>query len=244
MSDTKALALVPKSLGEIQSLAEMLSKSNLLPDGLKGKVADIAVQVLAGSELGLAPMASIRGVHVVQGRPVLAADTMVALVHGSGLCEYFQCVEETETKVTYETKRRGAPNPQRVTWTDEDTKIAGLAAKDNWRTFKKQMRRARCKAILARDAYPDVLAGCYDTDEIPAEQSYARPAAPAPVDAIDAEIATPTDSVLASIDEANSHEDLTALKEQLKTLPEDVKAEARKRYTTRWEALKPVEQSA
>jgi hypothetical protein len=152
--NTKALAIIPSSLPEVQSMAEMLAKSNLLPDALKGKAADVVVQILAGQELGLAPMASIRGVHIVQGKPLLSADTMVALVLGSGLAEYFSLVEETETKVTYETKRKGSPHPQRASWSDDDTKLAGLNTKDNWRLHKKQMRRARARAILARDVYP------------------------------------------------------------------------------------------
>jgi len=236
----KALAIIPRSLPEVTQMAEQLAKSTLLPDALKGKAADVMVQILAGQELGLSPMASIRGVHIVQGKPLLSADTMVALVLGSGVCEYFSVVEETDTKVTYETKRNGSPHPQRVTWSDDDTKLAGLAAKDNWRTHKRQMRRARCKAMLARDVYPDVLAGCYDPHEdyVPAE---ARPATPTPVDAIDAELATPAESLLAQIDAAESHDALTTLKEQLKSLPEADKAEARKRYTARWDALKPQE---
>lgn len=164
--NTKALAIIPTSLPEVQSMAEILAKSNLLPEGLKGKAPDVVVQILAGQELGLAPMASIRGVHIAQGKPLLSADTMVALVLGSGLAEYFSLVEETADKVTYETKRKGSPHAQRASWSDEDTKTAGLNTKDNWRLHKKQMRRARARAILARDVYPDVLAGCYDPDEI------------------------------------------------------------------------------
>ncbi len=149
MNDTKALAVIPRSLSEVQTMAEVLAKSTLIPDALRNKVPDVVVQILAGQELGLAPMASIRGVHIVQGKPVLSADTMVALALGSGLCEYFSCVEETSTQVTY-----------------EDTKTAGLNTKENWRMHKRQMRRARAKAILARDVYPDVLAGCFDPDEM------------------------------------------------------------------------------
>ena len=243
-TNDKALAVIPRSLPEVQSMAEVLAKSNLLPDALKGKVPDVVVQILAGQELGLSPMASIRGVHVVQGKPLLAADTMVALVLGSGLCEYFAVAEETATAVTYETKRKGSPIPQRVTWSDEDTKLAGLQAKDNWRTHKRQMRRARAKAMLARDVYPDVLAGCYDPDEMQVEAIR-----PAPViDAIDAEftdVSVSADDMLAKIDTAETTAALEALAPQLKTLPEDVKADARKRYSARWDALtKPVEASA
>jgi hypothetical protein len=187
--NTKALAIIPSSLPEVQSMADVLAKSTLLPDALKGKSADVVVQILAGQELGLAPMASIRGVHIVQGKPLLSADTMVALVLGSGLCEYFSLVDENETKVTYETKRKGSPVPQRMSWSDEDTKLAGLNTKDNWRLHKKQMRRARARAILARDVYPDVLAGCFDPDEIAVPiQSAARHS-----DAIDADFTETVD---------------------------------------------------
>lgn len=243
-TNDKALAVIPRSLPEVQSMAEVLAKSNLLPDALRGKVPDVVVQILAGQELGLSPMASIRGVHVVQGKPLLSADTMVALVLGSGLCEYFAVVEETPTHVTYETKRKGSPIPQRVTWSDEDTKLAGLQAKDNWRTHKRQMRRARAKAMLARDVYPDVLSGCYDPDEMQVEVTRAAPV----IDAIDAEFTdstAPVEDMLAKIDAAETTEALDALKPALKTMSEEVKAEARKRYTARWEQLtKPQEATA
>jgi hypothetical protein len=184
MSDTKALAIIPRTIDEVHSLAEVLAKSTLIPDALRNKVPDVVVSILAGQELGLSPMAAIRGVHVVQGKPVLSADTMVALVLSSGLAEYFQCVEDTDARVTYETKRRGAPATQRASWTTEDTKRAGLNTKDNWRLYTRSMMKARAKAILARDAYPDVLAGVYDSDEI---HQAATPPAPV-VDVEDAEI--------------------------------------------------------
>jgi hypothetical protein len=237
---TNALTIVPRSLDEVNSLAETLSKSTLLPEALKGKTADIAVQVLAGAELGLAPMASIRGVHIVQGKPLLAADTMVALCLSSGLAEYFSCVEETADKVTYETKRMGSPHPQRATWSDEDTKTAGLNTKDNWRLHKKQMRRARAKAILARDVYPDVLAGCFDPDEVHVD---ARDSGVAlREDAIDAEvIETPTvvRSLLDDIDTAPSEDALKALAPSVRDqIPPQFKDEANRRYKARLATLR------
>lgn len=233
MSDTKALTIVPRTLGEVTSMAEVFAKSGLLPEQLRGKVPDVVVQIMAGQELGLAPMAAIRGVHIVSGKPILSADTMVALALGSGLCEYFSCVEETATSVTYETKRKGNPNAQRVSWSDEDTKTAGLNLKDNWRMHKKQMRRARAKAILARDVYPDVLAGCYDPDEIQAparEQERAPVAAP---DIVDAEEVQPSDALISKIDEAGTVGELEALVPQLAALTNGRKAEARLRYNAR-----------
>lgn len=166
MSNENAIVIIPRTIDEVSSLAEVLAKSTLLPEGLQGKVPDVVVQILAGQELGLSPMAAIRGIHIVAGKPIIAADTMVALVLRSGLAEYFACIEDTDASVTYETKRKGSPVAQKLSWTVADTKRAGVQLKDNWRMFPRAMMKARAKSALARDVYPDVLAGCHDPDEI------------------------------------------------------------------------------
>lgn len=231
------LAIVPKTISEVQSLAEVLAKSTLLPDALKGKVPDVVVSILAGQELGLPPMAAIRGVHVVQGKPVLSADTMVGLILSSGLAEYFICTEETPERVTYETKRKGSPRPQTATWTREDTKRAGLNTKDNWRLYERSMMKARAKAILARDAYPDVLAGTYDPDEltVPATQSAPRIEVETREHIEDAEIVT--DDTVSRIDAAPTVDDLRALVPELTKLKGDARKAAKSRYDERYAKL-------
>jgi hypothetical protein len=243
VSDSKALAIIPRSLPEVQSLAEVLAKSDLLPAALKGKVPDVIVQILAGQELGLAPMASIRGVHVVDGKPILSADTMVALVRGSGLCEYFICVEDTSTLQTYETKRNGDPQPQRMTFTMDDAKRAAVHMKDNWRLYPRSMLKARAKAMLARDVYPDVLAGVYDPDEIQVPASHPPTPVvrePVPAETIeDAEIVDVPE--LATIDACETVDQLKALSKSLAALKGPAKQIARERYSAR---LKQLEAAA
>lgn len=162
---TTAIATMPTSLGDFSSLADRFAKSTLIPADLRAKPEDVFVTLLAGHELGLAPMASLRAIHVVKGKPILSADAMVAIVLGRGACEYFVCVEETDAAVTYETKRVNSPRAIRATWTMKDAERAGLAGGDNWRKYPRAMMKARCKAGLARDVYPDVLAGCYEEGE-------------------------------------------------------------------------------
>ena len=182
MSDnSKALAIVPRDITEFSSLADRFAKSTLIPSDLRAKPEDVFVTLLAGQELGLAPMASLRAIHVVKGKPILSADAMVAVVLGRGACEYFTCIEESDASVTYETKRTGAPHPQRSTWTMADAKRAKLDGGDNWTKYPRAMLKARCKAALARDVYPDVLAGCYEESEA---AEFTREAASAPRPAI------------------------------------------------------------
>jgi hypothetical protein len=245
MSNENALAIIPRTLVEVSNLAEILAKSTLLPKWLHGKVPDVVVQILAGQELGLSPMAAIRGIHLIEGKSVLAADTMVALVLRSGLAEYFSCVEGSDQLVTYETKRKGSPVAQRGTWTVEDTKRAGLQMKDNWRQFPRAMMKARAKAALARDVYPDVLAGCYDPDEIqvPVREPVRQPvAAPTVADAVEdadlVEDATPR--ALALIEAAGSVDALKSCAAEIKSLglTGEAQATASAAYRAKLDALK------
>jgi hypothetical protein len=241
VSEEKSLALVPRSITELQSMAEMLAKSTLLPDALKNKPSDVVVQILAGQELGLSPLASIRGVHIVQGKPILSADTMVGLVLASGLCEYFAQVEATASAVTFETKRKGSPVSQRCTWTMEDAKRAGLNTKDNWRLHSRQMLSARARSELARSVYPDVLAGVY----VPEEHVDVRPMAPADPSVIDAEYTEAPLDPLSAVDLAADVGALKSLAPSLNKLPADQKATARARYAARMEELtKPADEPA
>ena len=218
-----ALAIIPRTLPEVTSLAEVLAASALMPEALRGKVPDVVVSILAGQELGLAPMAALRGVHVINGKPLIAADTMVGLILSSGLCEYFVDVERTATSVTCETKRKGSPVAQKCTWTMDDAKRAGLHTKDTWRLYPRAMLAARCRAELARSAYPDVLAGVYDPDELGVE---VRPSAPRE-DVVDAEytetVTSPTDAIrvalVADINACQTRAEVEALLPRFAALP-------------------------
>jgi hypothetical protein len=110
-------------------------------------------------------MASLRGIYEVSGRPVLAADMMVAVVRRSGLCESWRVVESSPTTVTITTKRKGESESESCTWTIEDAKRAGCGGQ-TWQRFPRQMLSHRCAAELARRVYPDVLLGLYTPDEL------------------------------------------------------------------------------
>lgn len=190
----KALALIPRSIEEATSLAERLSKAQTLALSLRGKPADVLAAILAGQEMGLAPMAALRLIHIVDGKPVLAADAMVALILASGKAKFFRRAEVTSESVTYETQRHGDETVHRCTWSLAMAKLANLAHKDNWRKHPRSMLAARAKSELARDVYPDVLAGCYTPDEAETFAARSEPITPAPgePDAMDAEIVEST----------------------------------------------------
>lgn len=236
MSESKALMVVPRTIDEVTDLAERLSKSTLLPKAMQGKMPDVLVTIMAGQEMGLSPMASLRAIHVIEGRPVLSADGMVAIILGSGKAKYFTRIEESDTAVTYETCRVGTDVPRRATWTMQMAKTAALHLKDNWRAHPRAMLAARAKSELARDVYPDVLMGCYTIDEIEASAPPTVHRDVKPENVIDVEVVSETQAEppeLAQIDAAESREALNALAPALGKLSPQWKAVARARWTAR-----------
>lgn len=231
--DTKALAIVPRTVNELMTLSELLAKSDLLPKALRGKVPDVAMTILAGQEMGLTPMAALRNFHVIEGKPVMSADGMVALALGSGLARYFKPVEESAESVTYETHRVGNDKPQRCTWTKQMAKDAGLNTKDNWRLFPRQMLAARAKSELARNVYPDVLAGCVSD----VEHSDWTP--PRHDDAVDAEFvetpveAEPTPHEILALEHTKSEQECKDMGPVLAKLPQKWRAVANEKYKAR-----------
>lgn len=167
MSD--ALTIIsPKTLAEAKELADALSLANTMPNALKKSPADVLAIVMAGAEIGLAPMQSIRGIVLIQGRPTLSADAMGALVKSSPKCEYLQCTESTALVATFKTQRKGDPEPTTLSFTIVEAQQAGLAGGDNWKKYPKAMLRARAQSAICRLVYSDLMLGVYDPDELDA----------------------------------------------------------------------------
>jgi hypothetical protein len=122
--------------------------------------------VLTGRDLGLSLTQSLRSVYVVNGKPVISSDAMVAAIRKSGLCATWRVVESTINSCTIETRRVEEEQPESETFTLDDAKRAGLDRKEVWRAWPKEMLRHRCAAALARRVYPDVILGCYVPGEI------------------------------------------------------------------------------
>lgn len=166
---TTALATIaafePENLDQALALATRLAESNLLPKALQKRPSDVLVVMMMGRDLGLTSMQSLRQVHVIEGRPSMSAEMMVALcLQRPDVCEFFSLVESSDSKATYRTKRKGA-EPVSMSYTIEQAAKAKLVGKQNWQNHTAAMLRARASSSLARVVYPDLTNGILSEDE-------------------------------------------------------------------------------
>jgi 5'-3' exonuclease len=118
-----------------------------------------------------AAMASLRQIHNIESKHALSAQLMVGLCLRSGKADYFEPVEVSDTKVTYETQRKGR-EPIRASYTIEQAVKAGLVKKgSNWEKDPESQLIARASSRLARRVYPDIVGGLYTPEELRAMQA-------------------------------------------------------------------------
>ena len=165
-------SLAPSSLQEAMDFANMLSKSNLVPKDYQGNPSNCIIAMQWGMEIGLQPLQAMQSIAVINGRPAIWGDAMLALVRGSGQLEYIH-EDPTDDGCTVRIKRKGEPEAER-TFTKEDAKKAGLSGKQGpWTQYPKRMMQLRARAFALRDVFPDVLRGVFIAEEaqdMPAEK--------------------------------------------------------------------------
>ena len=163
----------PQSLNEAMELANMLANSNLVPKSYQGKPGDVLVACQWGSEIGLKPLQALQNIAVINNVPAVWGDALVALVRGSGLCEYIkQDWNEATKTATCRVKRKGEPEEVR-TFSEEDAKLAGHLNKQTYKQNLPRMCSIRARAFALRDVFADVLKGLKVAEEVedyPAER--------------------------------------------------------------------------
>ena len=158
-------SLAPQSLDEAFRFADMLATSDLVPKDFQRKPGNILVAMQWGAEVGLKPLQALQNIAVINGRPSLWGDAVIALARSSPVCEYVIEQEDGDTAVC-RVKRRGEPEQVR-TFSAADAKIAGLAGKAGpWTQYPRRMRQMRARAFALRDVFPDVLKGLPVAEEL------------------------------------------------------------------------------
>jgi 5'-3' exonuclease len=161
--------LEPRSIGEASRLAQAMFIGRMF-NGYGNPQAVLAT-ILAGRELNMNTVASLRAFHIIDGKMSLAADAMRALVLRSGNAKYFRCTERTAEHCTWETWRIGDPEQVRLTYTIEQAKLAWQKDERAWKLsawgrMPEDMLSARASSKLARLVYADILYGLYAPEEL------------------------------------------------------------------------------
>jgi hypothetical protein len=169
-------ALVPVRPGELATPAEqpidfegllkvgaMLAKSGFFPDA---KVeAQAVAKILAGAELGVGPVASLRGIDLINGKLAPNAGLISALIKRRRPAYDFRVIENTNQRCELAFYEHGR-EVGRSSFSADDAKTA-LLTEGNWKKFPRNMMFARALTNGARWYCADIfLGGVYVPEEL------------------------------------------------------------------------------
>ncbi|MFJ8594819.1 hypothetical protein [Streptomyces sp. NPDC093598] len=146
-------------------MAQKLAATSFVPQSLRGKPGDITAAILAGAELGLKPMATLKSIDVIQGTPALRAHAMRAVVQKQG--HEIELVASDPAHCVMRGRRKGSENWQTVEWTIQRAAQMKLTDKGEWKKQPQNMLVARATGELCRLIASDALHGMpYVSEEL------------------------------------------------------------------------------
>jgi len=177
--------------------AQAVAQSSLIPDGYRGRPANVLWAMDLADALGVPFPQVIQTMVVMRGRMTMSADLMAAIVRRAG---HKLRIREQGMSVTAALLRMDDPDYEfTATWDEEKARRAGLWGQPGpWSQYPTQMLRSRAITEVCRQGASDALAGSgYTPEEVAilstqttparatAGSSQEAPAAPHPDTAID-----------------------------------------------------------
>lgn len=161
-------ALEPRSMSEAMQMATMLSSSAMVPACYRNKPEDTLVAMMMGSELKLNPIQSLQNIAVINGRPSIYGDALLALVQNhpafGGIRESF---DDSKMSASCTVWRKGGENNMHTqVFSQADAQTAKLWGKAGpWTQYPKRMLQMRARGFAVRSQFADALAGLITREE-------------------------------------------------------------------------------
>lgn len=167
----KELLPAPANFQEAMDIAEIMSRSQLIPKNFQGRPNDVVVAMMWSHTLGIPTVQGLQYIAVINGKPSMYGDGLLAVAMASG-----QMADFKETFVGGDSddgltaictvKRKGLESPIIGQFSVADAKRAGLWGKIGpWKQYPKRMLKMRARAFALRDAFPDILSGMGSGEE-------------------------------------------------------------------------------
>ena len=161
------------NVDELKRIGTMLALSGYFETAQNRDVAvaQMCVKVMAGKELGFGPFASVNGIHVIKGKPSVAANLMAAAVKANPRYDYrVRQMDNEAAKIEF--FEIDASGKRESLGISEFTRAdAGKAGTQNMDRYARNMMFARAMSNGVKWFVPDVFNGnmVYVPEELGAE---------------------------------------------------------------------------
>lgn len=171
----KAMQLVTKDESDwvlMQRQCTAFLKSGFLPSNIKTTEQAVTI-AWKGREMNLPPLYALSNISVINGKPCLSAELMLALIYRNipGSAAVFTTPPEKQHLECEAVVNRPHGATMKFRFSIEDAKRAGIY-RQTWEKYPAALLRARTISSFARAVFPDALMGCSYTPEEMGDDSY------------------------------------------------------------------------
>ena len=201
MNAAKEIAVAMMPLEQLQRMANTMAKSGLF--GVKDADSALSLMLIAQAE-GKHPATVARDFDIIQGRAAKKAEAMLRDLIASGGTVQWHQLDDTAAEATFSHSQGGSV---KIRWDMARAKLAGLASKDMYAKYPRQMLRSRCVSEGCRTVAPFVTSGMHTPEEVrDIEVNITPPATAGAVESAIAQAVKDTATAL-TIDEIEKHVD-------------------------------------
>lgn len=193
--------LIIRNMEDVNHAAKAMAASGYFTDAKE--MAQAAVKIMAGQEMGFGAFSSMSGIHIINGKPAIGSNLIAAAIKRHPMYNY-RVVKHTDTECVIQFFERLNGKMELVgesTFTMQDAQAAGLTNNPTWRKFPRNMLFSRAISNGARWYCPDIFGGApvytpeelgavVDEDENVIAAEFMETAQPAPrvIDAVNAAV--------------------------------------------------------
>lgn len=165
-------AMMPRTFDDVWRMSQMIADSDLAPKDYRGKPGNVMLAWQSGVELGItSPMQAIQNIAVINGRPTVWGDMMLAICRAAPAwseADFQEWIEGEGMAMTAHctVRRRPNGNVAHYTFSAQDAQDASLLNKQGpWQQYKKRMLQMRARSFALRDTFTPELKGIRMAEE-------------------------------------------------------------------------------
>ncbi len=156
--------LSPSNFEHAYRMAKMISQSSMVPKAYCDKPQDVLIAMEMGRTLNLSPLSAVQNIAVINGKPSLYGDGVLAVCSSHPDFEDIKeeaMRDEKGNLIGYScTVKRKGRSPVTQVFTTQMANTAGLWGRTGpWKSYPERMLQMRARAFALRDSFADALGG-------------------------------------------------------------------------------------
>ena len=161
-----------EAFDQVARVANMLSKSTIVPQNYQGKPEDCFIAVEMASRMNTSPIFIMQNLYVVKGKPSWAGQACMAMIMACGKFKNVKHVytgtRGTDTRGCYVEATRISDGEvlHGTEITMQMAKDEGWLSNSKWKNMPEQMLGYRAASFFARMFCPEAMMGLQTTEEI------------------------------------------------------------------------------